>query len=263
MSISTDIKKKINSISKIPHHNGYVNCWKENLLSGLDVKAVESDLKSGSGQELDKKFRAIYSSSALCVNNFGILKDAKLCSNFELLGQTGFAPVVFEKKLPTGLKGTPPNLDAYFENDKCIICIESKYTEHFKKKKAKFKPKYEDNKDKILSYLPESFWKVKERYMNYYGYLDIAQLLKHTIGLINNRNGKQPHLLYIYWQPENQDSIDVCNEHQKELEEFQEQMKTLTEISFHAMSYSEFWMKYENDKNIGEHIKIVIKRYKI
>jgi hypothetical protein len=47
-----------------------------------------------------------------------------------------------EKKLPTGLKGTSPNLDFYLENKNAIIGIESKFLELLKPKQPKFSISY-------------------------------------------------------------------------------------------------------------------------
>ncbi len=257
MSWKEEIIQKIVVDCSSKNIGGYVNLWTDNLVSGLDTEAIEADLAKGNGNELDSKFRAVHSSSALCVNHFGILKDAHLSSKFTLLGETGFSSVAFEKKMPTGLGGTPPNLDAFFENENCIIGIESKYTEHFTKKKSKFADSY--NKSNLT--LPDEFWSLKTKYENTSHYLDTAQLLKHTIGLLNNRQGKKAKLLYIYWLPVDYKNHKECVDHINELEIFKREMNTIPGFEFEAMSYLEFWDKYRNSEEIGKHISIVEARY--
>jgi hypothetical protein len=178
-----NIKKRLLNKLSNPPKNDYFDNWEDNLLDDIDKNLVELDLTDGSGNELNKKFKAIHSSSALCVNNFGIFKDKELIKDFKIIGETEFInSILFEEKLATGLQGTKPNLDAYLENLNSIIGIESKFTEYFVKKKASFEPSY--NKEN-LGYLPNEVFDLIEKYSNKTGYLDVAQLLKHSIGLIN------------------------------------------------------------------------------
>ena len=81
--------------------SGYCVEWRSNLAEGLPVTDIESDLRSGAGQELSSKFRAAHSSSALAVNMFGwwrrkpetfpLQKSQTISMKFEVACASGLA----------------------------------------------------------------------------------------------------------------------------------------------------------------------------
>jgi hypothetical protein len=108
-----------------------------------------------SGQELNKKFWSKRSSSRLCFDLFRDIADLKSVKSFQ-----------FEKILP-GLasRGKNPNMDVYFETEKEIVFIESKFSE-----KASYICKSKKKGDKGLS---KAYWckdgygkPLKDRYHN-------------------------------------------------------------------------------------------------
>ncbi len=113
------------------------NHWdsiEKNLIEGVTPDLFVDDLSSGSGNELDSKFKAVYSSSALAVNSFAYLKK-RLPIN--LFGHS-FSQLNFEKQLSSGLGGTKPNLDVVLENETTTFGIESKFLEWMSPKESKF-----------------------------------------------------------------------------------------------------------------------------
>ena len=113
----------------------------ERLISenGSDKYFIEQFLK-GSGNELEKKFWSVRSSSRLCFDLYSWLCEEEDIKNFQ-----------FEKHLPGVLVGKnrtagAPNMDAFFENGNDIVFIESKFTE-------KSDWKYKDD-----FYLSEAYW---------------------------------------------------------------------------------------------------------
>ncbi|KAA6316272.1 hypothetical protein EZS27_033393 [termite gut metagenome] len=263
-SVIAALKQKI-GIDKIDKNGYYISSNpKDNLLEEFpNWKDVRDELNEGAGNELTSKFCAVHSSSALCVNNFTPFKE-----NFkkvDFLGYSDFSEAIFEKKQPTGLIGTPPHLDFYLENNNTIIGFESKFTEYFTQKL----PNHDKNLEKyynnnILSgYLPNGFNNEIIKYHICYPnkmHLDVAQLIKHTIGLLKNKNGKKAILVYIYWQPENWKDFDICKEHKKEIEEFACKIKCF--IDFRAFSYLDFWECYKKNDLFKKHIFNVEERYK-
>jgi len=97
---------------------GYVSAPEENTLPGVELRQFAADLEQGDGNELQSKFLAAHSSSALAVNCFAPFRDAIV--DLSLQGAIGFVSLQFERKCPTGLKGRrapnlpggPPNADA-------------------------------------------------------------------------------------------------------------------------------------------------------
>jgi len=101
---------------------GYVSCLENNLLPSIKLSAdVYRELEGGSGNELKEKFKALHSSSALAVNAFA--KWKRNTTNLSLCGREGFTSLTFERKCPTGLGGTPPNLAVQSSGTPMKICV--------------------------------------------------------------------------------------------------------------------------------------------
>jgi hypothetical protein len=155
--------------------DGYVHKYEENLIQGLPLDAITTDLESGAGKELDGKLRAAHSSSALVVNHFGPWRLAP--DSLRINGVSGFCSIRFEATCPTGLRGTPPHLDmlACGPNP---IAIESKCTEWMEGKPARFSASY----DRLSATHGHSPWygqiELLRRRPGRYRHLDAAQLVK-------------------------------------------------------------------------------------
>ncbi|WP_417364440.1 PGN_0703 family putative restriction endonuclease [Galbibacter sp.] len=269
--IQDKIIKKAVEIGLKTDIKGYVSSNFENLISTVNSwEQIEKELEKGQGNELKPDrygnipFNAVHSSSALCVNNFGILK--KKLNEFTFLNYSSFSKATFEKKLPTGI--STPNLDFYLENENAIIGIESKFTETLKKKlpnKDRNLEKYLNRKK--LEYLPKSFQKIIKNYIASPErlHLDVAQLIKHSIGLINaskkSDKNLKPVLVYIYWLPENWIHFDIFKQHNIEINEFKNSINEY--IDFVPMSYLEFWNHYGDEKTFKESIYEMRKRYEL
>lgn len=93
-SKSTIVKRLLEN-SKIDHSKGYVADIESNLLSTIKEAYFIDDLESGNGNELNSKFKALYSSSALGVNFFGLFKQQ--LDKFTILGESNFKVGRFEK----------------------------------------------------------------------------------------------------------------------------------------------------------------------
>jgi hypothetical protein len=256
--------------------NGYLKLPEENLIepfrnwdNSSGEKSIKSELLAGAGGELNAEnglhFLAVHSSSALCVNNFAPIKANK--KEFLFLGNTDFITAEFEKPLPTGLQRMP-HLDFYLENETTIIGIESKFTEYFKKQapnrptkdyKNNLEPYYHQEK---LQYLPNGF---QENIIEHYfgddiaKHLDIAQLIKHTIGLLHNKGEKKAVLVYLYWEPLNPSIDNLFEKHRYEITDFKKRIEPF--IEFVPMSYPKFWERYKNDTLLEKHIRKVKERY--
>lgn len=239
--------------------SGYVFNSSNNLIEGVDIDLFFNDLIQGSGSELKNKFNAIYSSSALAVNNFTVVK--RHLSKFNFLNYSNFFSASFERKFITGLGGTPPNLDFTVENKDTVIAFESKYLETLKKTKVAFKDSY----NKInLDYLDDFWFSLIQYYIDKALYLDVAQLIKHSIGLINHKKLTRQNvvLVYIYWMPENFDKYSEYIQHSKELSEFSDKMAGRDDIIFTSISYNQFWDRFDNANCFNGHFDNMRKRYK-
>jgi len=254
------LRENCQKMGMIFDEKGYVSEPEDNLLQHFNNWIeIEKEIKKGDGRELSRNaksgrrsFCAIHSSACLCVNSFAQIKNN--IRRFKFLKLSDFSVAIFEKKLTTGI--STPNLDFYLENKTHSIGIESKFTEYLQpklpdslKKDNKTGLKYGNlthyiNRFEELSNVPSGF---RESVFEYYIqkkeklYLDVAQLIKHTLGLLNRQaeTGLKAVLVYIYWEPETTAGVALYAQHRKEIEEFRTRIGTF--VDFEAMSYKEFW----------------------
>jgi len=238
--------------------DGYVGCPEDNLISSVGMADFKDDMDSGSGNELKGKFRALHSSAALAVNTFATWKRNP--TNLSLCGRECFTSLTFERKCPTGLGGTPPNLDVFLDNDHLLVAVESKFLEYLTPRKGFFSASYtRDN-------LPQSegaCWylidRIKEQPKQH---LDAAQLVKHYIGLRNlplARN-KEIVLLYLFWEPENWKDFEVFHRHRGEISDFASYFDELS-VKFICQSYPELWDEWEQHYKNTSHVSELRERY--
>ena len=182
--------------------HGFVHRFSENLLLGVRAEDFEADLRSGDGNELQGKFRAVHSSSALAVNAFAPFPTR--LPELALPDSGPFSGLEFERKCPNGLRGNSPNLDVLLEGPEEVVGFESKLAEPMTATRAKFSPQYRES---LRDRLGSSAWFLEmcslEDDPNRYGFLDAAQLVKHAFGLINTFPGRNVKLLYLFWEPRN------------------------------------------------------------
>jgi hypothetical protein len=237
---------------------GYVLEVKDNLVEGVDADLIKQDYDNGSGQEWDYKIKAVHSSAALAANTFGFFKDKH--DALELLGVRGFSCPRLEAKCPSGLRGTPPNLDALVESNQDVIGVESKFLETLTEKKADFSPAYSRQN---LPQCEPMWWEALEQA----GKLgecrfDRAQIIKHYLGLRHTYRADERclHLLYLYWEPANANSLPAFQEHRDQLSAFARQVSGSV-VHFHGMSYRELWERWESIPGIAGHVRNLRARY--
>ena len=237
---------------------GYVKRVEDNLLSGVKLEMFQDDLKGGSGNELETKFMAVHSSSALAVNTFSPFK--KEPNKLVLAGKTGFSTIQFEKQCSTGLGGTPPNLDLLAESETDIVGVESKFLEYLTPKKPHFADSY--NRKNLPQ--AEDCWLALIDELKDSGpqYLDAAQLVKHYLGLRKQYPKKDITLHYVFWEPHNSKEFGCFKQHRKEIDVFTKKVKD-SEISFIAENYSELWDGLSKRHLMEEHVDNLINRYQV
>lgn len=237
---------------------GYATRAELNLIPGVRLEDVRADFAQGSGNELEGKFRAAHSSSALAANTFGPWRNNP--QSLSLLGQTGFTVLRFERQCPTGLGGIPPNLDLVVEGPDVVIGVESKFLEFLAPKP----PKFTD------SYKPGNLPQMEPCWANLMAalkagpeqYVDGAQLVRHYLGLRNQPEfkGKKIILLNVFWEPENWSDFPEYRQHRAELAAFQEMVKD-SDVTFVWMTYPELWSQWEAQGLFPEHVREIRKRY--
>lgn len=246
-----------------PDGAGYVAAIEHNLLPGVRLDQFEDDLRAGDGNELETKFRAAHSSSALCVNAFAPFRDRP--GDLVLAGIGGLHDLAFERKCPTGLRGRrSPNLDFLAEGPAHVVAVESKCTEYLRPHEAAFSPAY---REQIRDARRDRPWFAEMlRLMDdprHYTFLDVAQLVKHAFGIERTFPEKDVTLLYLFWEPSNADTFSPFQQHRAEIEELVSRVHT-GPLGFRAMSYGELWDSWESNNAPGwliNHIAALRKRY--
>lgn len=224
--------------------NGYVSEAIQNLIDGVQLADFEADLRQGDGNELEGKFRAAHSSSALAVNTFGPFRSR--LADLRLPGGSRFASLCFERKCPHGLRGRkPPNLDALAECPDGIVAIESKCLEPLSPHVAEFAPAYKaeiTDTRRSTAWFREMLRLIEEP--RAYRWLDAAQLIKHAFGLAHTFAGRPITLLYLFWEPSNPQAYATFSEHRTEVSRFAASVHE-SGIEFVAMSYPELWESWK------------------
>jgi len=227
--------------------NGYAGSFRDNLLPLVSVDDFTADLSAGDGNELESKFRAAHSSSALAVNCFAPFRSR--ITDLAMPVGKAFTDLQFERKCPTGLRGgRPPNLDVLLSGPDGVVGIESKLTEYLARHRAGFSPAYaEQIRDERRD---QGYFREMLRLMDApdsYAWLDAAQLIKHAFGLARTFRGQPVTLLYLYWEPVNPECSPVFGEHRQEIVAFADRVAGATP-SFAAMSYAELWQSWQDSE---------------
>jgi hypothetical protein len=237
---------------------GYVPSPEDNLVSGVTTDMIKADYDNGSGQEWLCKIRAIHSSAALAANTFGRWKTEP--SRLTFAGSTGFAPPKLEAQCPTGLRGTPPNLDVLLESSEVVFGIESKLLEPLKPIAPKFSTGYAKSR---LPLCEDVWWRLLEHVrQSPASHLDAAQLIKHYLGLRRKYpNGKKVSLVYLFWKPLNAEKFDEYLRHAEDVDRFRRAVEGSECVRFMALDYLQLWNEWEKDKKLAEHARILKERY--
>ena len=253
------IRQRYNEISAEPlNAHGYAARPNLNLVPGVQLADIQADFLQGSGNELEGKFCAAHSSSALAANTFGPWRNHP--EKLNLLGFSGFTSFQFERQCPTGLGGIPPNLDFLVAGPDIVIGAESKFLEILAPKKPRF----------TASYQPENLPQMEPCWADWMAelqagpeqYLDAAQLVRHYLGLRNQPEfkGKQIILLYVFWEPENWRDFPEYRQHRAELAVFESKVKA-SEVPFAWMTYPQLWDQWESRGLYPDPVREIRKRY--
>ena len=224
---------------------GYVTSVTDNLFRPLTDKALIEFGRSAGNELVDgangkpAKMRALESSSALVCNVFDQWRHRapeQIGSAIDVDAKV--VDVQFETGFPTGLGGTQPTLDLALVTETDTICaVESKFCEPYRSK---------DKRDPFAAaYFPDDgrLWADKglprcqdlaedmRRGSVRFERLDVAQLLKHALGLFNQ---PKPATLRFIWFDQPSSEADTLRD---ELEKFSEWCDT--SLGFRAFTYQD------------------------
>jgi len=252
----------------------YVLDARENFVRSVNESQIDEVLKQvggGDGSELKRKdgrikFGAAHSSSALAANAFGAWVDQT--EGLNVAGIGGFSEIGFEEKFPTGLNGKAPNLDVWLPSNENPVAIESKFTEYLESKKADFKDSYEGLVGEVAHQSWASVYRDLKLNPRRYERIDVAQLVKHYLGLRKAIQGGRfgaVTLVYLFWEPTNATDFDEFAAHRNDLDEIISRVDDPA-VSFRSLSYPELWEEWSSGDQPGwlpGHVAELRARYEI
>jgi hypothetical protein len=254
---------------------GYVSNWRENLIEGVSPDDVELDLGRGSGGELrprrdtPPKFMAMHSSAALAVNSFGPFR--RFPARLHFLGRNDFTFLTFEYKPANGLGTQAPNLDVGLKASGHIVGIESKFLEPLNVHVAKFSPRYRTPfvGGREIKRIAEGPWTNAFELLcldpRRYRHLDVAQLVKHYLGLMHSHRDDARSLVYLHWEPMNAGELGTFLQHRSEIQDFAARVSGCDTQFFH-MTYSKLWDGWQTSmawEGAAVHVERLRARYEI
>ncbi len=174
----------------------------------------------------------------------------------------GFQTLEFEVKMPTGLGGTAPHLDAVALGTSNVVAIESKATEYLQQHGTLFADSYRGAQwpSCIEPYI--TIMRDLKSNPSRFVYLDAAQLVKHACGLSRRFGNQEVILLYLFWEPRNHHEYDAFQHHRDEAETFAK-MSVGSTVTFVWRSYLDLWLDWSRHREewARAHSRILNERY--
>jgi len=214
-------------------------------VDAADLGAAIHDIAHGDGGELARKTKSpklhsVNSSCGLALNTFG---PWRVDPQTLVIGDhEGFDSLAFEVSCPIfSSRAIPPTLDVLLKSETAVLAIESKLTEYLtSKQNAIFAPRYA----KAVEELADASWRDQYELVSTspeaFRHLNVAQLIKHYLGLKQTFGGMPVTLLYLYWEPTDAANHAVCLEHRAEIDRFAGALNDPA-IQFEAMNYIDLW----------------------
>ena len=245
----------------------YVQDLSLNIFNNKLSEETQNCFNEGDGGETKDtvtrlvKMKALHSSSALPVNVFQYWQEkdvSPILYACRLADNKGFDSchlpnaVRFEQKfeISDDKKTFPrkPNLDVVIERKNSVYAIESKFTEPYNNKPKGLNERYllEQSFWKGLTHMKELAKEISPNNNNKYNYLDAAQLIKHILGLKNQKGKSGFKLLYLWYDVLGEDGF----EHRKEIEAFAKMAKK-DKIHFRHITYQEVIINLSNNFYVG------------
>lgn len=226
---------------------GYVAELRHNLYLGTLSQSAEAQFRAGDGAELTgsgsrpPKMCSLISSSALAVNSFDYWSDRNrepLQAALKL--SRPITSLRFEYKCRDyPVSPRSPNLDLMLTcDDGSRLAIESKFTEPFRSKGS----------GQLLSskyFAKGPLWeragmpraqRLANELKPHWKHLDVAQLLKHMLGIASEKDVWPTRLLYLWYDPSTQEA----EEHRVEAGAFASALGD-SPVAFGTMSYNELY----------------------
>ena len=158
LKVYTQETRKGGLIESLYANSAYCMSVDHNIFPEVMSENFRKMFLNGSGNELNGKVCAIYSSSMLAFNFFHWISQEHPFK-FKKLGNHNFTKVYFEVQLPTLQGSTPANMDVVLEEihpdgKRSLLFIESKFTEHFSNSNTELMKMSKNSYSKMNTRLP-------------------------------------------------------------------------------------------------------------
>ncbi len=250
----------------------------DNLLpsfSAWQVHRLADQVRAGSGGELTARKsgkrtgHAPYSSAALAVNAFGRWMDSE--PQLPVAGLSGFqGPLRVEAQLQIAHGGGLANLDVLLAGPDIVVGVESKLTETFSEHEptawkapyatAEMRGVLDEPWAEVLASSLEGRWQPSR--------LGIEQLIKHALAIRSVYDDRRPrHLMYVFWEPENAEELDGCQQHRAQVAQLRELLGPGADPQLHALTYHDLideWQRLvDRPAWLSEHLAALRDRYEL
>ena len=93
-------------------------------------------------------------------------------------------------------------------------------------------------------------------------HLDVAQLVKHYLGLRKRfPGGQKVFLVYFFWKPLNAVNFAEYSQHAEDIKKFQNAVSENGTVQFISMDYLQLWDSWSGDAGLEEYAKLLKERY--
>ncbi len=207
------------------------------LVAGID----ESQLPKGASSVDGVRLRQPDSGAALAINSFTNWRRTPRLLRFA--GENGFRDLSFDARCPTGIRGTPPLLELLAGNETTVVAVTARCAEYLASKPGRLASAY-DRLRPTPALLP--WLELLAQYRAEparYGYVDVASLIKHAVGLGQTFPNRLVKLAYLYWEPVDAVRFPAFAAHRAELEAVAAAVSGSRVVLF-AQSFDELWSEW-------------------
>lgn len=208
--------------------------WRDALIAELPARMSE---KRATTVDL-RRLAQPDTGPSLALNSF--LPWLDHVDQLRLGGESNFNEVHFDTRCPTGVRGTPPQLELIALGPDSIAAVTARSTEYLQRRRARLAAAYDDLE------VPQSLgaWHgVLRNLQTKPGsdrYVDSATLLKFAIGLARTFPRHRIALVYLFLEPTDAADLAPFAAHRAEVRSLVERSRG-TAVQLHAMSFGELW----------------------
>lgn len=186
--------------------------WRDRLMSGIDP----SLLHEAGEIEAERWMRDPASGQALALLSFLAWRQAP--AELLLVDRRDFRELRFGPRLPTGARGTPPQLDMIAAGEADVVAVVSVGLSYLRVKRSNLPAPYRELADDLdlgpWGMVAERASRGELRFR----FLDVVSLVRFAVGLGRNFPGHRAHLLYLFLEPTDAEDYALFVRHRDELE---------------------------------------------